>query len=205
MFEKACELDTNFGLSYAWQAIVYTVLYSQTLYLNKDTLLNRYNKAIARAIELAPQIPEINIARGKYFKIIKNDLNNAIKEIETANIKRPNDIDVIYQMSLLMNSKGDREEALKLAERVHELDPKGTLGAGLASMNSFGLERYVESERWADIMIANKPESFSGYSKKLNVILLVPGGGRRAAATDDRPQVPVPTGKIPWIEYEFTI
>ena len=205
MFEKACELDTNFGLSYAWQAIVYTVLYSQTLYLNKDTLLNRYNKAIARAIELAPQIPEINIARGKYFKIIKNDLNNAIKEIETANIKRPNDIDVIYQMSLLMNSKGDREEALKLAERVHELDPKGTLGAGLASMNSFGLERYVESERWADIMIANKPESFSGYSKKLNVILFVQGDLKRAEEVLNEAKKVVKIDKSTLIEYEFTI
>jgi len=205
MFEKACELDTNFALAFAWQAIVYTVLYGRTLYMNQDILLKKYENAITRAIALAPGIPEINIAKGKYFDIIKNDINTALKEIEAANVKRPNDFDILYQMALLKWAKDDIEGALKLAQRVHELDPKGNLGASLASGYSFGLERYDEAERWADVMIANNPESFEGYGRKLNVIIYILEDLKEAEDVLVEAKKVVTIDKSGLINYEFWI
>ena len=88
---------------------------------------------LTRAITLAPDIPEINLAKGNYFDSIKNDLNAAMKETEIANIKRPNDADILYQLSMLTAIMVTTEGALKIAEKVHELDPKGILGANHTS------------------------------------------------------------------------
>ena len=95
-FEEACRLDTNFALAYAWQAIAYLVVYAKESDMNQNTYLIKYKKAISQAISLAPDIPEINIAKSNYLEIVNDDLNAAMREIEIANVKRPNDVDILY-------------------------------------------------------------------------------------------------------------
>ena len=84
------------------------------------------------------------------------------------------------QMSGLNSAKGDLEGALKIAEQIHELDPKGSRGADLASMNAFGLGRFDEAERWANIMIANNPESSGSYIRKWWTLIAGLGDLKRA-------------------------
>lgn len=172
MFEKACDLDTNFALAFAWQARVYIVAYSYGPYMKQDEYLRKYENAITKAEALSPELPEINLAKGAYYKNVKNDLDAALKETEIANVKRPNDPSILDQLSILI---GDKEKALQIAEDAFKFDPK-SLGIPLnASIYAGFLERVSESERWADIAIANSPESSTGYGQKLYIVLNVYG------------------------------
>jgi serine/threonine protein kinase len=189
MFEKACELDTNFAVAYAWLARLYITVYDfsslSNKQTNKETYIFKYEKAIKKATIIAPSIPEINIAKGSYLSSIKNDLTGALKEIEIANAKRPNDADILYSLVGLMSLQGDDVGALNLTQDAFELDPKNFLIAWQAANFAENLGRYKEVEKWADIEIQNNPENAHGYVDKLGIILNVYGDLRRAEAELD--------------------
>ncbi len=174
MFEKACELDTNFALAFAWQALQYIAIYPwPTTY--KDTYLKKYQRAILRAETLAPDIPEINIAKGKYFLNVNKDLVAALGEGEIASLKRPNDPFILTQLALFTSENGDVVKALDLVEKAYELDPKSMEVPLNAARYAASLEKSIEAERWADIAIQNNPESARGYYAKLSIILYAYG------------------------------
>jgi len=179
MFEKACELDTNFAVAYAWQAIAYVSVYVFAPSVNKFEYERKYEKAIAKAETLSPNIPEINLAKGSYFRIVKNDLDAAEREIDIANIKRPNDVDILGECAELAYNKLEMLKSLKLSEKAFELDPKSIAGPLKAWDITAGLERYSEAERWADIVISNNPENARGYDLKLYLIIGVYGELKR--------------------------
>ena len=155
MFEKACELDTNFALAFAWQARAYITVYGMSsaseFQKDKDYLF-KYEKAMERALQLAPDIPEINMARATYLYAIKGDRKSAINEMELANSKRPNDADILSSLSMQISLYGD-DEALILAQKAFELDPNNYLTAvtGLTCADNLG--RFKEVEKWANIVI----------------------------------------------------
>jgi len=179
MFEKACELDTNFAVAYAWQAIAYVSVYVFAPSVTKFEYEWKYEKAIAKAETLSPNIPEINLAKGSYFRIVKNDLDAAEREIDIANIKRPNDVDILGECAELAYNKLEMLKSLKLSEKAFELDPKSIAGPLKAWDITAGLERYSEAERWADIVISNNPENARGYDLKLYLIIGVYGELKR--------------------------
>jgi hypothetical protein len=205
MFEKACELDTNFAVAYAWQAKLYMTLYLYTSYKNQDIYLRKYENAISKAETLAPEIPEINYARAVYFSLVKQDYDAALKEMEIANFKRPNDYDFLGSLSGFNSILGNKEKALEIAKKMHELDPKGIEAAYGVSGILFELERYSESERWKDIMINNSPENALGYAEKLDIILNVFGDLKRAEDVLQTAKKIVTMEKFRLNEYEYLL
>jgi TolB-like protein len=197
MFEKACELDTNFAVAYAWQARVYLVVY---LYanVNRDQYLNRYKYAIAKAEALAPDIPEINFAKSSYLVTVEGDWDAATKEIEIANRKRPNDYDFL---NLMAGLTGD----LDLAEKVYQLNPKsmevvqGFWGRNMTEGN------FIEAEKWADRLIEIKPESSVGHEYKLDILINVFGDLKRAEKVLDDAEKIVTMEKNRLAYWEFLI
>jgi TolB-like protein len=182
MFEKACKLDTNFALAYAWQAITYLDAYFFSPSLKKDYCLKKYEKAIVKAELLAPEMPEINFARANYLINIKLDVNAAIKELELANLKRPNDVIFLFGLAEWENVRGNPEIALQYSMRVYNLDPKSPQGPFVAVKVSYRLDRYKQAERWADLLIANNPESSIGYAHKLRIYISAYGDLKRSDA-----------------------
>jgi tetratricopeptide (TPR) repeat protein len=206
MFEKACELDTNFALAYAWQARSYIAAYHlSSLYniqIDKNTYLLKYENAIERAIKIMPDIPEINMARADYLLNIKADVNSAINETKLAKSKRPNDADILATLSDLISYSGDYEKALKFNQEAYKLDPKSFLVAtnGFGFANS--LRRYKEAEKWADIQIKNNPENAHGYVNKLAIVLDVYGDLNRAEfeLTEARKRVTMEKSRLDFID-----
>jgi hypothetical protein len=205
MFEKACELDTNFAVAYAWQAKVYMTLYLYTSYKNRDIYLRKYENSISKAEAAAPEIPEINYARAVYFSIVKQDYDAALKEMEIANFKRPNDYDFLGDLAGFNWILGNKEKALEIAIKRYELDPKGIEPAYAVSGILFEQERYSESERWKDIMINNSPENALGYAEKLDIIINVFGDLKRAEDVLEAAKKIATMEKFRLNEYEYLI
>lgn len=172
MFEKACQLDPTFALAYAWQSIAYSVVYLMTPNINsKNDYEQKSKKALLVAASLAPDLPEVYLARGNYLAYVKSDAEAALKEAESANLKRPNDTQVLSLMSDILSSKRDVQSALKIAEKIYQLDPKGSAGPFYAGWHSFRLGRFAEAERWAEVMIENDPDGGAGYGAKMHFVL----------------------------------
>jgi tetratricopeptide (TPR) repeat protein len=174
MFEKACELDTNFALAFAWQALEYMAVYRRSE-ANQDVYLQKYKIAIQKAEAFQPIIPEVNIAKGVYFYNAKNDLVEALKEGEMANSKRPNDPFILMQLGNFYLDNRNYLKALELYEKAFELDPRSIKIPVNASRCALALDRFNEAERWTDIVIANSPETSVGYENKLDIIINVLG------------------------------
>jgi len=197
MFEKACELDTNFAVAYAWQARVYMTVYLYAS-VNRDEYLSKYKYAIAKAETLAPDIPEINFAKGSYLVNVEGDWDAATKEIEIANDKRPNDYDFL---NLLAGLTGD----LSLAEKVYQLNPKsmevsqGFWGRNMREGN------FIEAEKWADKLIEIKPESSMGYESKLDILVNVFGDLKLAENVLDDAEKIVTMEKYRLAYWEFLV
>ncbi|MCK7523651.1 MAG: hypothetical protein MZV64_41435 [Ignavibacteriales bacterium] len=129
--------------------------------------------AIAKAEALAPDIPEVNFAKSSYLITVENDMDAAIKEIEIANLKRPNDYDFL---NLMAGLTGD----LNLAEKVYQLNPKSmAVAQGFWGRNMIE-GNFIEAEKWANRLIEIKPESSTGYESKLDIVIEVFGDLKRA-------------------------
>ena len=171
MFEKACELDTNFALAYAWQARVYSLVY---VLASKEEYINKYRYAINKAETLSPEIPEINFAKSNYYRFFEGNRTAAIREIKLANLKRPNDFDFLISMSDLTG--GD----LELINRAYELNPKSLEVMQRLCGHLYYNGKFAEAEKWADRFITLDPEISVGYTQKLDIILNGFGDLRRA-------------------------
>jgi hypothetical protein len=197
MFEKACELDTNFAVAYAWQARVYMTVYLYAS-VNRDEYLSKYKYAIAKAETLAPDIPEINFAKGSYLVNVEGDWDAATKEIEIANDKRPNDYDFL---NLLAGLTGD----LSLAEKVYQLNPKSMeVSQGFWGRNMIE-GNFIEAEKWADKLIEIKPESSMGYESKLDILVNVFGDLKLAENVLDDAEKIVTMEKYRLAYWEFLV
>jgi len=192
-------------VAFAWQAKVYLTVYLYASYKNRDMYLKKHEYAISKAEILAPDIPEINYARAVYFSLVKQDYDAALKEMEIANFKRPNDYDFLGDLAGFNSILGNKEKALEIAIKRHELDPKGIEPAYTVSGILFELERYSESERWMDIMINNSPENALGYTNKLAIIINVFGDLKRAEDILEAAKKIVTMEKFRLNEYEYVI
>jgi tetratricopeptide (TPR) repeat protein len=83
-------------------------------------------------------------------------------------------------MSILVSNKGNWLRGFELAEETYRLDPKGSGGPLLGTWSAFGLGRFNDAEKWADIMIGNDPESGLGYALKIRAVLQGSGQIKRA-------------------------
>jgi serine/threonine protein kinase len=168
MFEKAVSIDSTFGEAWGWQSVAYmTAIY----YAPNDSFLD---KLISKAVicfkesgKIAPELLVTKRAKAEYYHLVQNDRERALKEFESLLEKYPNDTETLYRIAIL--SRG--EKMLEYGKKVMELDPLGSQGPRAASSGAFQMGNYDEAERYADIMIANNPESGRSYRSKIVSVL----------------------------------
>ncbi|MCU7500754.1 MAG: protein kinase [Ignavibacteria bacterium] len=175
MFEEACKLDTTFTLAYAYQSMAYTTVLTDlpaTMKKQKNIIIAKNERALNKAMELAPSRHEVLMAKGNYLFLYKDDKKAAIEELEKADKARPNNIDVLYLMSMLYSIIGDAENSLRIDKKIYALNPKWSPGISSLAWDNFYLHRYKESARWADVFISADPESGEGYGIKFRALAL---------------------------------
>lgn len=172
MFEKASEIDTLFSLAWAYQSMAYSVITAQSPEFDqRSKFIKKAEYALEKASQTKTELPELHLARAHYQYHITNNLDEALRETEIANKIKPNDANTLYFLSIILSNKGNWKRGYELAELTYQLDPKGTGGPLLGSWSAFGLGKYKDAEKWADVMIQIDPESGSGYSNKIRAVL----------------------------------
>jgi len=132
-FEQAIAADPSYALAYAGIADA-----MRSLVLSNDVppaeVAMRAEEAAARAIELAPDLPEANYARGLVALWFDWDWPAAENYLARAVMLAPNNAEAHTFLAHLYSNLGRKQEALTHARRAGELNPISPLIGALEGM-----------------------------------------------------------------------
>ena len=122
LLEKAVELDPNFAQ--AWGELAAACAYwSFSSYEGMDARLAQAKTAIERAMQLAPDDPEVFSSLGTYYYYGFRDYIRATEQYEKRAKLQPNSPIVFNSLALIQRRQGHWAQSLVNARRACELDP----------------------------------------------------------------------------------
>ena len=124
MYEEALALDPEFALAYVYQGEAYLTLYWS--YEGDPANRDAARAAIDRAIAIAPDLPELQMAEGFYHYWGHLDYPTALAHLDRAIELMPNNAEAHMWRGWASRRAGRWDEALASMRRSLELDPRAT-------------------------------------------------------------------------------
>jgi TolB-like protein len=156
-FERAINLDPDFalahaGLGYAWSIKSW---YSATV----DPSLSRDSAktAIARALELDPELPSGLAFMGWSKMVHEYDWAAAEQLLHRALELQGNNSDALHRLSHVMSFQGKHAEAIVLARQAVEIDPYSPLMTMNLAYILMDDGRFKESAKYRDLTLELRP------------------------------------------------
>jgi TolB-like protein/DNA-binding winged helix-turn-helix (wHTH) protein/Flp pilus assembly protein TadD len=116
--EQAVVLDPEFALAWALLARVRANLAFGDAALGETT-----RQALDRAMALAPDLAEVQIAHAQYKHYVERDYEGAESELRTLHARWPNNIEVLQSLAFVARRLGHWQEALAYFRQAAALDP----------------------------------------------------------------------------------
>jgi TolB-like protein/Flp pilus assembly protein TadD/predicted Ser/Thr protein kinase len=164
MFTRAVELDPDFALAWAGLSRAHSWRFH-----GGDKSPDRRDAALSaaqEALRLAPDAPEAMMAMGLYHYRCFRDYDRALAQIERAAANRPNDTDVLGWKATIFKRQGKYDEAIRLRERIMELDPMADGSARELGVTYRLMREYAKSIEAYDRAIAIAPDVASPHFRK---------------------------------------
>jgi TolB-like protein/class 3 adenylate cyclase/Flp pilus assembly protein TadD len=154
----------------AWAALAQTRAWRLRLGATTDAAAVR--EALDRAIALAPEARETALAEGIYLYYAKADFAGAADRFETILSRSPGDVEALGGYSLVLRRLGRWREAIEVAERALEVDPRNPEMMWHLGENLTYVRRYDEAEEPLDRAIALNPEFLGPQFGKYGLTIL---------------------------------
>jgi eukaryotic-like serine/threonine-protein kinase len=179
-YERAVALDSTFGLAWAQLARAHASYYFNVT--PNPASADAARRAAERAIALAPDRPESQLAMGSYYGQVRADNARALVAYNAGLKITPDNSDLLTSAALAEQSLGRWDAAAKHLERAWTVDPRSATTARRLSQNLLRLKRYPEAEATADRGLAVAPDNLDLIENKA-MIHLAQGdlAGARAA------------------------
>jgi serine/threonine-protein kinase len=165
-WERAVELDPEFAAAHAALSIAHSDMW--WFYFDRTReRLERSAASLARAREIAPDLPEGLVAEGWYYYHGLLDYTRALKAFEAALEALPGDPEPAYGIASVYRRLGDMETSVEYFKRAQELDPRSaTLVSQIGETLSL-LRRFDEAVPYWDQAIVLNPEFWDPYIEKV--------------------------------------
>ncbi len=163
MYEKAIELDPTFGLAYARQSIVHSVLYQQRDWDSTPERKAMALKTLKQAKSLIPDHPEVHFAQGVYYKWCLKDNEAAIAEFEIAFEGQPSNGEIANHLGELYALAGNWSKAEYYINKAYELAPDGINHATWVAGYSFMMGDYEQAIEYHRLALQNNAEASFQY------------------------------------------
>ena len=161
-FEKALEFDPNYALSYLGIANSYFLLNSYSFAAGNETIAE-IDRAIAKAMELAPNLAEVRATVGTIKYVYEWDWNAAEREFLAAIKLNPNYTLARYWYVVFLMLSGRFSEADEQLQHLALIDPLSlSLNKTYASL-LFYQKRYEESIHQAEKTLELYPDCIPLY------------------------------------------
>jgi TolB-like protein/Flp pilus assembly protein TadD len=162
LYEKAIRLDPEFALAYAGIA---NCLNDQYLFYRDRSpeILLKSKKAIDKAFEIDPNLPEAHLALGNYYYQGYLDYSRAQEQYEIVLKYQPNNSLATYSSAAAHRRSGNWEAARTKFERAFELDPGSPEIAEDAGETFDLLREYSKAEEFYNLSVTLEPEWIIPY------------------------------------------
>jgi tetratricopeptide (TPR) repeat protein len=177
----AVERDPGFALAWAELSRAHSWLY----HLRHDAGPGRCESArsaVARALELEPDLPRAHLALGDVAYRCDRDYDRALRDYERAAAARPGDPVLRAAAAYVQRRKGRFLEAVAGLEEALSLDP---LSASLAvdlGQTHLALRNYDAARSLFDRAIEQQPDLTQAWASRVGVALLADGDTAEARA-----------------------
>jgi TolB-like protein len=122
-FEKVVELDPNFALGWSGLADANMLLPEYSASVDRDAVRERSTFAVARALELQPDLPYVS-SSAAWAKLIHDyDWAGAENTFRRALEIEPDNTNVLHWLSHTLSWQGRHDEAVRVARYAHEVEP----------------------------------------------------------------------------------
>ncbi|MCF7808144.1 MAG: tetratricopeptide repeat protein [Candidatus Marinimicrobia bacterium] len=125
MYERAVELDPDFGLAYARLSVVHSVLYQSPDWDPTEERKQQARRTLQKAIGLIPDHAETHFAKGAYHEWCEKDMDAAVAEFEIAFKLRPNHAETANSLGQIYAERGAWSEGRRYFRAAYELEPDG--------------------------------------------------------------------------------
>jgi len=168
-YEQAVALDPKFSEAWARVSTCRLLLFVNSV---PDPALARGAMEAARkAIDLAPDKPDGQMALGTYYRLLERDQPRALEEYRKAEKVAPGTPDPLRSIGRAEMQMGHWQDAIQHYDEAERLDPKNALNVGNASQPLLYLRRCGEARRAVDRTLALDPANLSRISYKLQALL----------------------------------
>ncbi len=149
LFRSVVQQDPNFAAAWGELAVVHA-LFAFWGIDGSPARLAAADAAIAQAVRLAPEAPDVIRLLGTYAYYAHRDYARATAQYEKLARLQPNDPTVFSSLSLILRRQGRWAESLNYIRRALELDP-GNVSYIRNSLATLGYNR-----RWAELLAAQR-------------------------------------------------
>jgi TolB-like protein/DNA-binding winged helix-turn-helix (wHTH) protein len=149
--EQAVAIDPDFALAWAMLAR----LESSFFFWNRDAAQrDSARHALDRALALAPNLAEVQLAHASYKHYVELDYEGAERELKALHAKWPNDIDVLQSLALIARRLNHWQESIAYLRQARTLDPLSRTSSGYLAQTLGFVHRPAEAVEVANGMHA---------------------------------------------------
>jgi serine/threonine-protein kinase len=185
MYEKAVELDPMFALAHAQLSRAHVYMYFM-FHDHIEERLAMAKDALDKALELAPDLPEVRLALGHYHYHGNLDYDLALEQFAIARKRQPNSSELMTFTGYVQRRQGKFEKAVVTLKEASELDPRSARLAYSLGSTSMLLRKYSEAERYYERAISLAPDWPRPYAYKMQLYFLAEGSTKKARTVLNR-------------------
>lgn len=178
MYEKAVHLDRTFVLAYCQLSRCHMMMFWDHRDRSKKRL-EMAERAVERARQLNPELPEVHLALGHYYYHGHLDYDSALYHFAIARKSQPNNSDLLSYIGFVQRRQGRFEEGLANIKKACELNPLSHYLATALGETYLLLRRYPEAEEHLDRAISLAPNGWT-YALKARLYLCWEGNTKKA-------------------------
>jgi TolB-like protein/Flp pilus assembly protein TadD len=156
-YAEAVRLDPGFAPAWAHLSMIEAYLYFNGVDPTRFTP-ESVKHATDMAVQLAPELPEAQLAQGNYQYRVLRDYDGAAKALDAAVREWPNNNLALQVLGLVERRQGHWDRALVHLEQAVSLDPRNAgLMVAIGGETYANLRRFDEDRQWLDRALALEP------------------------------------------------
>jgi TolB-like protein/Flp pilus assembly protein TadD len=147
-YEEAVALDPGFALAWAQLSRAHSTLYVNGPRSQEEAEAGR--TTAARAIALAPDLPQAHFAQALYLSAVRREHARALDEVTRARTLAPGDAELLSMAGLAEQQLGRWADAVRHFREAQSLDPRSLATARRLARVLLWLRRYPEAREASD-------------------------------------------------------
>jgi len=130
------------------------------------------DRASARALALAPNLPEAHGARASYYRFVRSDPNSALEEYHKGLALEPGNVPLLRRAAGAEQQAGRWDVAIADYKQATKLDPQSSAAFAVLGAAQLRLRDYADAQQSLDRALALRPDNLANIEGRTMVSLM---------------------------------